>query len=809
MNKYSFSTLFDKPIEIDDTNSVIISKVEIPRIQRDYAQGRIVQKDNKPVFNEKGCRFIERVFDNLKSNTKMEMDFVYGAIQEVHVNKQKFNILLPLDGQQRLTTLFLLYWYLGNRELEDKTQLFVLLKKFSYETRTSSRRFCEKISERLSIDFNKGILSEQLKDCSWFAKSYEHDPTIKAMLSMIDKIHELYGDSKLNIYCNLENLRFSILPLNQFNLTDELYIKMNARGKQLTEFENFKADLISWMKANEDFNQTVVHGGRKMPYYMAFSNKIDIDWTNLLWDTTKCYDENSKNKKGELIYPMGKLVDPLFLSIFYRWFLFEYIFKSSSNNKEIDKEESFKFLEKEELFSSISPFKSLLSKTFFQEFETIMDKFSSNAQEILDNANASWDNKKANFLLEKGITQPQRVVLFGVFLYLKKWTFDVSKFKQWMRVVWNIVENTDIDSWRSAIGVLELIKELSEYSDDIHAKFPESVKSQSSQNAVAEERLKIKYIKSNPDWEQTFVEAEKHLFLKGSIGFLMTSEMKISDFKHRTQLANLLFDNKGFSEKFRNDHILLRAIISKYTKFEQIRDRSFTDTDDKEHYLKKMLASDQIARESLANWCSLADETEVLSSLNSAIKTSSCMENISNKFESKMHEDLYFHSEMQKWMQEKGAIRFAHYWQDCYYIYRPKSWYDWILVDSFRDKIINELVNQYGCEQVNQVDTSKYHWGGTLSIHRTVNKGANMYDFVYEFSPNGDLRVGIKETDGIKTSLANAKFSAGDTANGWICRKKYNYKDVVSVADVPIFLSKIEKDVFDDKNSDTLFYILP
>ena len=37
-------------------------------------------------------------------------------------------------------------------------------------------------------------------------------------------------------------------------LSDDLYIKMNARGKQLTDFENFKADLVGYIK-NENIEQ--------------------------------------------------------------------------------------------------------------------------------------------------------------------------------------------------------------------------------------------------------------------------------------------------------------------------------------------------------------------------------------------------------------------------------------------------------------------------------------------------------------------------------------------------------------------------
>ena len=36
-------------------------------------------------------------------------------------------------------------------------------------------------------------------------------------------------------------ITFQLLPLEHFGLTDDLYIKMNARGKPLTPFETFKA----------------------------------------------------------------------------------------------------------------------------------------------------------------------------------------------------------------------------------------------------------------------------------------------------------------------------------------------------------------------------------------------------------------------------------------------------------------------------------------------------------------------------------------------------------------------------------------
>ena len=36
-------------------------------------------------------------------------------------------------------------------------------------------------------------------------------------------------------------ITFQLLKLDEFGLSDDLYIKMNARGKPLTNFETFKA----------------------------------------------------------------------------------------------------------------------------------------------------------------------------------------------------------------------------------------------------------------------------------------------------------------------------------------------------------------------------------------------------------------------------------------------------------------------------------------------------------------------------------------------------------------------------------------
>jgi hypothetical protein len=96
---------------------------------------------------------------------------------------------------------------------------------------------------------------------------------------------------------------------------------MNARGKQLSGYENFKADLINWMKSKTNldysrFNQDVTYRGREMKYYMAFAQKLDNEWTDIFWDAIK----DNKDTESSLD---GKVVDNMFMRFFIRFFFNE------------------------------------------------------------------------------------------------------------------------------------------------------------------------------------------------------------------------------------------------------------------------------------------------------------------------------------------------------------------------------------------------------------------------------------------------------------------------------------------------------
>lgn len=234
-----------------------LEKIIIPIIQRDYAQGRESIEVEK-VRN----RFLDALRQAV-SGSPIALDLIYGDIDA------KTGIMTPLDGQQRLTTLFLLHWYAAKKEGVAKKN-YKFLNKFSYATRYSARDFCHHL-----IAFDPafgGKLSEEITDQSWFPLDWLNDPTIHSMLVMLDSIDEKFADID-HIWESLENraITFYFLPIKDMGLTDELYIKMNSRGKPLTTFENFKAELENELRQNSNELAEDIIG------------KIDRDWTDILW----------------------------------------------------------------------------------------------------------------------------------------------------------------------------------------------------------------------------------------------------------------------------------------------------------------------------------------------------------------------------------------------------------------------------------------------------------------------------------------------------------------------------------------------
>ena len=165
----SFNGLFTQVFE----HGLRVHRIEVPLIQRDYAQGR----PDVPTTRIRH-RFLDALIAAAVGEGPLSLDFVYGDLDN--------GALLPLDGQQRLTTLFLLHWYLAARcGLLGQEHMW---KRFSYSTRASARLFCERMGQCQPV-LDGSPPSYWLTDQPWYLQTWEHDPTIQSMMVVLDDIH--------------------------------------------------------------------------------------------------------------------------------------------------------------------------------------------------------------------------------------------------------------------------------------------------------------------------------------------------------------------------------------------------------------------------------------------------------------------------------------------------------------------------------------------------------------------------------------------------------------------------------------------
>lgn len=476
-------------------------KISIPIIQRDYAQGR---KDAVSIRN----KFLDEIFNRLDNDENLFLDFVYGNIDD-----DKF---IPIDGQQRLTTLFLLHLYFAKKESKDCEYL----KGFTYETRSSSREFCERLVNA-DIDFNKDEISADIKNYSWFMPFWENDPTVKSMLVMMDAIHDKFKNS--TFYDGLENIKFSFLELRDFGLTDDLYIKMNARGKPLSEFENFKAEF------EKELSQEI-------------KSKLDNDWLDLFWglkDSDKEDVDLSSIDKRYMAFFKGVASNFTILNI-----------KDTKEAKDFDLDE-FDTLGALEFFSS--------NKNSVNNVIKILDEL----REV-----SNYELLKNFTDTSKDVTYETRVKFFALSMFLIN--FGAQKlggdfYKEYERITSNIARDFNIDSISNLKQIFEFINEICEKckSENIFDLLVDFQNEQPGSFKVInfyrwQEKKKLELIQSDPRWIDAINKGEKHWYLGSNLTFLIDfAENDVEKFKEYY---------KKFDEIFKEDRenfLFQRALLAK------------------------------------------------------------------------------------------------------------------------------------------------------------------------------------------------------------------------------------------------------
>lgn len=336
--------------------------VSIPQIQRDYAEGRQTEDVVRKRLN-----LLNDMLDVLYGARKtLSFDFVYGSVtkngQVCVINGvndyslYKGSSFEPLDGQQRLTTLFLIHWLFGRnddirRPLTKASLIYQSL--FVYKTRPTSEEFCNWLVEKQAKDIvagwgkqvddvrkrneynrnqwsvfknSQGIIDpvknrlkfpvkplpsllDYFKSQDDFKWDWHNDPNIKSMIVVIEHALTLIKekgwtyDDGVALNGNLDNINFLLLD----NLDcdgDSLFEKMNARGKSLTSFEILKSSLEEEMERQ---NGNLSSSG----LIDKWRNRMDGDWIDYCWDNSNI----SSNPTLESIRSVEKKMEKLIVRL--------------------------------------------------------------------------------------------------------------------------------------------------------------------------------------------------------------------------------------------------------------------------------------------------------------------------------------------------------------------------------------------------------------------------------------------------------------------------------------------------------------
>ena len=491
-------------------SSADIRKISIPTIQRDYALGRRDKAINR-------SSFLKALKKAVGTGEPLLLDFIYGV--------DSGTMFVPLDGQQRLTTLWLLHWFtaykagkLNDADVKDN------LQKFTYETRATSTDFCKSLCSLAPMpkggdtrDSKTSSIRAWITQQTWFYHQYKQDPTITGMLNtiagtgtkdktcgdMADGLEELFPDKEYDfasLWHKLTTEPCIVFQKLEVGLqdSDELYVKMNARGKQLTDFENFKTELVHYAQNADMLGENAA---------LRFAAKLDVEWTDIFWEN------RWEDPKTEDVS-----IDEIYFTFIRRYARLEYIKKHGDDKQKPRPTDIFA-----RTFTEFAPYKEALDRTSIENLITIMDNLRGHELE----AAAPWgdtfcfvpqytSDKKQDV---STITYDHLLIFYGYCAYLLHGSYEEASFTEWNRVLWNICTNRADKS--TLLPTISEIDILAPHSHDItsYLSQEEAIECQYNKEQLQEEQRKARKLAICRD---TITEMESYAFFKGAIRFLFT-----------------------------------------------------------------------------------------------------------------------------------------------------------------------------------------------------------------------------------------------------------------------------------------------
>ncbi|MBO7302522.1 MAG: DUF262 domain-containing protein [Bacteroidaceae bacterium] len=233
-------------------------RIIIPDLQRDYCWGDEVHTQEKKDLVSGFVKNLISLFDKKEGNDGgLNLGLIYGYEAPV-------NHIQLCDGQQRITTLFLLIGVLNKKVYGNLFKRY-LISDFEYSlddrepylqysVRETSLYFLSDLVCHYFVRDNDDIYSvdsiDAIKKSSWFFNDYNTDPSIQSMLKAITKIETILQE-KGELWCKnfgeyiTEQLTFMYYDMGNRRNGEETFVVINTTGEPLSATQNLKPLVLS------------------------------------------------------------------------------------------------------------------------------------------------------------------------------------------------------------------------------------------------------------------------------------------------------------------------------------------------------------------------------------------------------------------------------------------------------------------------------------------------------------------------------------------------------------------------------------
>ena len=435
---------------------------------------------------------IRNIIDTYLSKKDLNIGFLYSYRPYYNYNDVTNDVYL-IDGQQRLTTLFLTLFYLSLKEknytddFQNLIRFDMKMEKigFDYRVRTLTHNFlidlihhCRKLEDL-----------ENINGQNWFLADYSNDVTVRAMLGAIKKLEEHFKEDSSEYYQFVKKqIRFWHFKTDETSQGEELYITMNSRGQQLADNETIRAKLFE----NERIKSNQIGWGAK------WENWQDFFWKN------KIIGGNADNG----------------LNQFLRWVnIIECFSTKSFKTKELAEKEYKSLIAENQVLDYVSLFEIEPYFNSIERLKKLLDDGHFNESFFRNNFSTEW--------LKGDMGQIHLLKLLPALMFLKA-DKKLEEINRFIRFFYNATNDIDIsknpDNYIiESIQLTKLFLE-KQYNDvvelvDFKEQFPRLL--------ASEEVCKLNLYKQETDSnkrkiiEEAFWMAEDFKFSKGKIGHLI------------------------------------------------------------------------------------------------------------------------------------------------------------------------------------------------------------------------------------------------------------------------------------------------